>query len=93
MAHIKRSYPGKSAHEIYQKVDALMEGIADRFSLTYERDHASRTGRVHKYGVTGSYAVSEGEVMVELRFPMLVPGSMRQKVTSDIERHLDELFP
>lgn len=93
MAQIRRSYPGKSAHEIYEKVDAVMAHLADRFSFKYEKDHEGRTGRVHKYGVTGSYAVKEEEVTVELKFPMLVPGSMRQKVTDDIERHLDDLFP
>ena len=44
-------------------------------------------------GVSGAYVVQDGEVTVDLKFPMLVPGSMRQKVTADIERKLDELFP
>jgi hypothetical protein len=90
---IKRTYPGKSAHEIFGKVDELMEHVAERFSLDYEKDHRARTGRVHKLGVTGSYSVGEGEVTVDLKFPMLVPGSMRQKVTDDIEKKLDSLFP
>ena len=33
------------------------------------------------------------EVTVDLKFPMLIPGSMRQKVQEDIERKLDGLFP
>jgi hypothetical protein len=93
MPQIKRSFPGKSAHDIYTKVDRLMEHVAERFSLDYDKDERSRTGKVSKMGVTGSYAVREGEVTVDLKFPMLVPGSMRQKVQADIEKQLDALFP
>jgi putative polyhydroxyalkanoic acid system protein len=92
-AQITRKYPGKSAGEIYSKVDQVMERLADKLSLDYHRDHAARTGRVSKMGVSGSYEVRDEEVTIDLRFPMLVPGSMRQKVQEDIERKLDGLFP
>jgi hypothetical protein len=93
MAHqIKRSYPGKSTEEIYGKVDEVMARIAQKLSLDYHRDHEARSGKVSKMGVTGSYHVRGEEVVVDLKFPMLIPGSMRQKVTDDIERKLDELF-
>ena len=93
MPQIKKSYPGRSAGEIYTKVDEAMERIAQKLSLDYQRDHAARTGKVSKMGVSGAYAVQDGEVTVDLKFPILVPGSMRQRVTADIERKLDELFP
>lgn len=92
MAHLKRSYPGKTAQEIYARVDEVMEGIARRHALEYRKDAAARTGEVAKLGATGRYAVKDGEVTVELKFPMLVPGSMRRKVEEDIERKLDGLF-
>ena len=92
MPQIKRSYPGKSAGEIYAKVDEVMERIAQKLSLDYQRDGKARTGKVSKMGISGSYLVAEGEVTVELKFPMLIPGSMRQKVQEDIERKLDGLF-
>jgi len=92
MARISRKFPGKSAGEIYAKVDAVMEGIAHRHSLDYRKDAAARTGEVSKLGATGRYAVTEGEVAVELKFPMLVPGPMRRKIEEDIERKLDGLF-
>ena len=92
MAQLKRRYPGKSASEIYEKVDAVMAKVASEFSLDYQKDGKARTGEVHKMGVKGRYAVGEGEVTVELTFPMLVPGSMRRKVTDDIEKKLDGLF-
>ena len=92
MAQIKRTYPGKSPDEIYGKVDEVMERIAQKLSLDYHKDGHAKTGKVSKMGVSGSYAVRGEEVVVDLKFPMLVPGSMRQKVTEDIERKLDGLF-
>jgi hypothetical protein len=92
MPQIKKSYPGKSAGEIYAKVDEVMERIAQKMSLDYHKDGQAKTGKVSKMGISGAYAVSEGEVTVDLKFPMLVPGSMRQKVQDDIERKLDGLF-
>ncbi len=92
MPQIKRSYPGKSAGDIYAKVDEVMHRIAQKLSLNYQKDEKARTGKVSKLGISGSYLVHEGEVTVDLKFPMLVPGSMRQKVQDDIERKLDGLF-
>ncbi len=92
MPKIRKTFPGKSAGEIYRKVDAVMERIAQKLSLDYERDGA-KSGRVSKMGVSGSYLVSEGEVTVDLKFPMLVPSTMRQRVQNDVERRLDDLFP
>jgi putative polyhydroxyalkanoate system protein len=92
MAQITRKYPGKKAAEIYEKVDQVMERLAQKLSLDYRKDLDGLTGKVSKMGVTGAYAVRDEEVTVDLKFPMLVPGSMRQKVQEDIERKLDGLF-
>ncbi len=93
MPQIRRAFPGRSAGEIYRKVDEAMERIAEKLSLDYERDGSSRTGKVSKMGISGSYLVRDEEVTVDLKFPMLVPGPMRRRVQQDIERKLDELFP
>lgn len=93
MPQIKRTYPGKSAGEIYTKVDEVMARIAEKLSLDYQKDHRARTGKVSKLGISGSYLVQDGEVTVDLKFPMLIPGSMRRKVQDDIARKLDGLFP
>jgi hypothetical protein len=93
MAQIKKTYPGKSAGEIYSKVDEVMERLAQKLSLDYHRDHAAKTGKVSKMGISGSYLVRDGEVTVDLKFPVLIPGSMRQKVQDDIVRKLEGLFP
>ncbi len=93
MPQIRRTFPGKSAGEIYVKVDEVMERIARKLSLDYQKDGAARTGKVSKMGISGAYRVRDGEVTIDLKFPMLVPGSMRQRVQDDIERKLDGLFP
>ncbi len=93
MPQITKKYPGRSADEIYSKVDEIMERIAQKLSLDYRKDDGARTGKVSKMGVSGAYSVKDGEVTVDLKFPMLVPGPMRQRVHEDIERKLDELFP
>ncbi len=93
MPQIRKEFPGKSADEIYEKVDQVMERIAEKLSLDYRKDGSARTGKVSKMGVSGAYSVRDGEVTVDLRFPMLIPGPMRQKVQDDIERKLDGLFP
>ncbi|MFT3917804.1 MAG: polyhydroxyalkanoic acid system family protein [Anaeromyxobacteraceae bacterium] len=92
MHSIKKTYPGKSAHAIYEKVDAEMGRIAEKYSLDYESDEAKRTGKVSKMGATGTYACHDGHVEVHLKFPMLMPGSMRQKVQEDIDKKLTGLF-
>jgi len=69
-----------------------MQRIAQKLSLDYHRDGHTKSGKVSKMGVSGSYHVRGEEVVVDLKFPMLVPGSMRRKVEEDIERRLDGLF-
>jgi hypothetical protein len=92
MPRISRKYPGKTDGEIFTKVDAVMEGIARRHSLDYRKNPDGLGGAVSKLGATGTFAVRSGEVTVDLKFPILIPGSMRRKVEEDIERKLEELF-
>ncbi len=93
MPQIKREFPGKSADEIWEKVDEIMMHLAQKLSLDYKKDGTARTGKVSKMGVSGAYFVRDGEVTIDLKFPMLIPGPMRQKVHDDIQRKLDGLFP
>ena len=93
MPQIKKTFPGKSAGEVYEKVDREMERLAQKLSLDYHRDGHAKAGKISKMGISGSYLVRDEEVTVDLKFPMLVPGSMRQKVQEDIERKLEGLFP
>ncbi len=92
MAVISKKYPGKSDTEIYGKVDAVMADVARRHSLDYRKDAQALTGAVSLMGASGTYAVRDGQVTVELKYPMLVPGSMRRRVEEDIERKLASLF-
>jgi hypothetical protein len=94
MAHaqITKKFPGRKAGEIYDRVDEVMKHFAQKHALDYHNDLHAKTGKVSKMGVHGSYVVRDEEVTIDLKFPMLVPGSMRQKVQEDIERRLDGLF-
>jgi hypothetical protein len=69
-----------------------MERIAVKMSLSYEKDDTRRSGKVSKMGITGVYQVKGEEVVVEMKYPMLIPGSMRKKVEDDISSKLDALF-
>ena len=42
MPQIKRTFPGKSAGEIYTKVDEVMERIAEKLSLDYHQDEGAQ---------------------------------------------------
>ena len=92
MAQFNKKYPGKNAEEIFAKVHEMMERIAQKLSLAYKSDPIKKAGAVSKLGVNGKYQVKEGEVSIDLHFPMLVPGSMKKKVEEDIQRKLDGLF-
>jgi len=92
MPQINRKYPGKSATEIYEKVDQVMQRLTDKMGLKYDKNPDDRTGKVSKMGISGSYLAREGEVTVDLHFPMLIPGPMKRQVQEDIERRLDGLF-
>ena len=92
MGQINRKYPGKSADEIYTKVDEVMQRLTTKMGLKYDKDPDAKTGKVSKLGISGSYLAKDGEVTVDLHFPMLIPGPMKKQVQEDIERRLDGLF-
>ncbi len=92
MSRIVRKFDGRKDDEIFDRVHEVMEAIAAEFKLDYRQDGARRTGEVSKMGITGKFAVKASEVVVEMKYPMLIPASMRQKVEGHIERKLDALF-
>ncbi len=92
MPQINRKYPGKNAQEIYEKVDQVMERLTTKMGLKYDKDPSAKTGKVSKMGISGSYLATDGEVTINLNFPMLIPGPMKRQVQEDIERRLDGLF-
>jgi hypothetical protein len=92
MPTIKRDFPGKKAHEIYEKVDQVMERLTAKMGLKYDKDPAKKSGKVSKIGISGTYLASDGQVVIDLNFPMLIPGAMKRQVQEDIERRLDGLF-
>ena len=54
---IERSFPGKSATELYEKLHHAMEEMASKHHLHYKTDPAKGTGEVGpKMGIRGLYA-------------------------------------
>jgi hypothetical protein len=92
MSRITRKFDGRKDAEIFEKVHQVMSKIASEFSLDYRKDDHLKSGQVSKMGITGKFSVKSSEVVVEMKYPMLVPGSMRQRVEENIERKLDGLF-
>jgi len=92
MARITRRFEGRNDDEIFEKVHEVMERIAEEFKLDYRQTQALRSGEVSKMGISGKFAVKASEVVVDMKYPMLVPGSMRAKIEDHIERKLDALF-
>ena len=92
MPLINKKYPGRNAQEIYEAVHKVMERLTAKMGLHYDTDAASRAGTVSKMGIKGDYLAREGEVTVDLKFPMLIPGPLKKQVQEDIERRLDKLF-
>ena len=92
MPLISRKFPGKSAQEIYEKVDQVMQRLTTKMGLKYDKHPEEKAGKVSKIGISGKYLAKEGEVTIDLHFPMLIPGSMKKQVQDDIERRLDGLF-
>ena len=92
MPVINRKFPGKSAEQIYQAVEQVMERMTAKMGLKHEARPHDRAGKVSRMGITGSYLAKDGEVTIDLHFPMLIPGSMKRQVTETIEQKLDKLF-
>ena len=92
MPVISRKFPGKSADEIYQAVEQVMERMTAKMGLKHEARPGEKAGKVSKMGITGSYLARDGEVTVDLHFPMLIPGAMKRQVQEQIEQKLDRLF-
>jgi len=69
-----------------------MQRLTDKMGMKYDKDPDARTGKVSKMGIHGTYLAKEGEVTIDLHFPMLIPGAMKKQVQEDIERRLDGLF-
>ncbi len=69
-----------------------MQGLTSKMGLKYDKDPTRKTGRVTKMGIAGTYVAQDGQVLVDLSFPMIIPGSMKKQVQETIERKLDGLF-
>ena len=69
-----------------------MQRLTVKMGLKYAKDPGRKTGKVSKMGIAGTYVATDGQVLIDLSFPMILPGSMKKQVQEDIERRLDGLF-
>ncbi len=91
-AKIERKFPGKTAEEIYEKLDHVVERLAAKMGFTCHKDAAAKLIHVSKMGIKGDCRAHEEKVAVDLHFPMLIPSSLRAQVVETIEKKLDGLF-
>ena len=88
----ERSYPGKTATEVYQATKRVIDGLAERYGLKHVADDQACRGKVTRTGVNGSYHANGDRISIELEFAFLIPGMVRTKVQDEVNRQLDKLF-
>ncbi len=89
---IERTYPGKTAQDIFAKLQDKLQDVANRYSLKVESDARSCSGRVHRTGADVKYKILGEKLDVSLDFSFIVPGAIRQKVKDELSARLDKLF-
>ena len=88
----ERSYPGKSAQEIYQATKKVIDTLAGKYGLKHEGNDQGMTGTVKRTGVDGNYKAAGDKITIALDFGFLIPGAIREKVQTEVTKQLDQLF-
>jgi len=89
---IERSFPGKSADELYQAAETILRRMGEKYGMACTFDPAARTITVpEKMGVKGLCSVADGTVKVELSHGLL-GGAVVGTVRDYIEQKLDRMF-
>jgi putative polyhydroxyalkanoate system protein len=89
---IERSFPGKSADELYQAAEVILRRMGEKYGIACQFDPAGRTITVpEKMGVKGLCSVVDGRVTVELTHGLL-GGAVVGTVKDYIEQKLDRMF-
>jgi putative polyhydroxyalkanoate system protein len=92
MKTIERSFPGRSAEELYAEVEKVLRRMGEKYGIACQFDSAARQVVVpEKMGVKGLCTVSDGKVAVALEHGLL-GGAVVGTVKSYIEEKLDRLF-
>jgi hypothetical protein len=88
----ERSFPGKSAQEIYQATKKLIDDLSGKYGLKHAGDDAKLGGTVKRTGVDGNYQAAGDKMTINLDFGFLIPGALREKVQTEVDRQLGKLF-
>lgn len=89
---IERSYPGKSAAEIYAAVEKVIGRLGDKFGLKCSYDAGTRRITAQgPLGISGECRIQDGKAVLDLSHG-LAGGMVVGQVKSTVEKELDRLF-
>lgn len=89
---IERTYPGKSADELYAEAEKILRRMGEKYGITCQFDPAGRRITVpEKMNLKGICTVQDGSVKVELSYGLLGK-ALIGTVQGYIEHKLDGLF-
>lgn len=86
--------PGKSADEIYQKIDASIErflGKESTLKFDFERDPAAKTVHMKSSYATARLVCRDGEVHLEAKLGLLA-SAFRGRIDDGINKWLQKTF-
>ncbi len=70
----------------------MIEGVATKYGLKHDTNDQSLKGTVKRTGVDGAYHAAGDKLSLSLDFGFLIPGSIREKVQTEIEKRFEQLF-
>ncbi len=89
---IERTYPGKSADQLYGEADKILRRLGEKHGIACQFDPAGRKIVVPEMmGVKGLCTTSDGRIRIELTHGLL-GGALVGTVMSAIEEKLEKLF-
>jgi putative polyhydroxyalkanoate system protein len=89
---VERSFPGKSAAELYGEAEKILRKLGEKYGITCRFDPAGKRIEVpEKMGLKGLCTVGEGVIRVELTHG-LMGAALVGTVTGYVEEKLESLF-
>jgi Putative polyhydroxyalkanoic acid system protein (PHA_gran_rgn) len=89
---LEQRYPGKSAAEIYGKLEKVLRAVSKKYGVTCEFDQDRQTIAVpERMGISGLCTATDGEARVVMKYGLL-GGALAGPVEDYIEREMKKLF-
>jgi putative polyhydroxyalkanoate system protein len=89
---IERSFPGKSAAELYGEAEKILRKLGEKYGIACQFDPAGKTIVVPEtMGVKGLCTIADGQLRIELTHGLL-GGALVGTVKGYIEEKLATLF-